>query len=89
GKDLAQVAELAREEFDGWFVGGLDMPRGQSGERIAAKLAEIGMTRVQSFATVAQAWTAALSQAEESDRIVVFGSFHTVAEVMEARQHPA
>ena len=65
------MAELAREEFDAWFVGGLDMPRGQSGERIAAKLAEIGMTRVQSFATVAQAWTATLSQAEESDRIVV------------------
>ncbi|PTU64943.1 MULTISPECIES: bifunctional tetrahydrofolate synthase/dihydrofolate synthase [Chromobacterium] len=88
-KDLEQVAALAREEFDAWFVGGLDMPRGQSGERIAARLAEMGVERVQSFATVAQAWSAALSQAEESDRIVVFGSFHTVAEVMEARQHPA
>jgi dihydrofolate synthase/folylpolyglutamate synthase len=27
---------LAKDEFDGWFVAGLDMPRGQSGAGIAA-----------------------------------------------------
>ncbi|XLM22854.1 hypothetical protein MKD33_11980, partial [Chromobacterium piscinae] len=30
---------------------------------------------------------AALSQAGDNDRIVVFGSFHTVAEVEAARRH--
>ena len=85
-KDLGHVAALARDEFDSWFVGGLDVPRGQTGDDIATRLAGINIPRVKSFATVAEAWQSALSQAEENDRIVVFGSFHTVAQVMEARQ---
>ncbi len=85
-KDLSAVAELARGEFDGWFVAGLDMPRGQSGADIAARLQALGIGKVQAFVDVASAWQAALSAAGENDRITVFGSFHTVAEVMEARQ---
>ena len=85
-KDLGHVAALVRDEFDSWFVGGLDVPRGQTGDDIATRLAGINIPRVKSFATVAEAWQSALSQAEENDRIVVFGSFHTVAQVMEARQ---
>ncbi|PXX50554.1 bifunctional tetrahydrofolate synthase/dihydrofolate synthase [Aquitalea magnusonii] len=85
-KDLPAVAELARGEFDGWFVAGLDMPRGQSGADIAARLQALGIGKVQAFVDVASAWQAALSAAGENDRITVFGSFHTVAEVMEARQ---
>ena len=38
------------------------------------------------FAGVGEAYRAALSEAGENDRIVVFGSFHTVAEVMGAPQ---
>nr|WP_199066343.1 bifunctional tetrahydrofolate synthase/dihydrofolate synthase [Chromobacterium sp. ASV5] len=87
-KDMAAVLELARDEFDGWFVAGLDMPRGQRGADIAEKLAQAGIRNVRAFDAVADAWRAALSQAGENDRIVVFGSFHTVAEVMDARQRP-
>nr|WP_233493027.1 bifunctional tetrahydrofolate synthase/dihydrofolate synthase [Chromobacterium sp. ATCC 53434] len=87
-KDMAAVVELARGEFDRWLVAGLDMPRGQSGEAIAAELAAAGIADVQAFDRVAGAWSTALSQAGDNDRIVVFGSFHTVAEVLEARRHP-
>lgn len=85
-KDLAAVAELAKDEFDGWFVAGLDMPRGQSGTGIAAQLNALGIGKVRAFEDVASAWQAALSAAGENDRITVFGSFHTVAEVLEARR---
>ncbi|HJV05842.1 MAG TPA: bifunctional tetrahydrofolate synthase/dihydrofolate synthase [Chromobacteriaceae bacterium] len=85
-KDLASVVTLAKEDFDGWFVGGLDMLRGQSGADIARQLAEAGIRNVTPFETVTQAWDAALSLAGENDRITVFGSFHTVAEVMQARR---
>ena len=85
-KDLAAVAALAKDEFDGWFVAGLDMPRGQSGAEIAAQLKVLGIGKVQAFEDVASAWQAALSAAGENDRITVFGSFHTVAEVLEARR---
>ncbi|GGY25001.1 bifunctional tetrahydrofolate synthase/dihydrofolate synthase [Paludibacterium paludis] len=85
-KDMDSVLALAKDEFDGWFVGGLDMPRGQSGERIAERMAAAGVRDVRAFGTVEEAWHAALSAAGENDRIVVFGSFHTVADVMTARQ---
>ncbi|MBV8048296.1 MAG: bifunctional tetrahydrofolate synthase/dihydrofolate synthase [Paludibacterium sp.] len=85
-KDLEAVADLAVTEFDGWFVGGLDMPRGQSGARIAERLRAQGVKNVHVLGTVSDAWKSALSVAAENDRIVVFGSFHTVAEVMSARQ---
>ncbi|BEV71265.1 bifunctional tetrahydrofolate synthase/dihydrofolate synthase [Paludibacterium sp. THUN1379] len=85
-KDLAAVAALAAGEFDGWFVGGLHMPRGQRAEEIAAILKTAGAKNLRLFDTVSDAWKSALSVAAENDRIVVFGSFHTVAEVMSARQ---
>jgi dihydrofolate synthase/folylpolyglutamate synthase len=85
-KDVDSVIELAKGAFDEWYVGGLDMPRGQSGEALAAKLAAHGIAKVKTFATVEEAWHAALSAASENDRITVFGSFHTVAAVMAARQ---
>ncbi|MBX9346444.1 bifunctional tetrahydrofolate synthase/dihydrofolate synthase [Chromobacterium piscinae] len=87
-KDMAAVVELAKGEFDHWLAAGLDMPRGQSGEAIAAALKNAGVASVSAFDTVAQAWSAALSRAGDNDRIVVFGSFHTVAEVEAARRHP-
>lgn len=86
-KDMESVARLAADEFDGWFVGGLDLPRGQTGEAIAARLAACGIRNVRAFDRVDDAWKAALSQSGDNDRIVVFGSFHTVAEVMMTRQH--
>jgi dihydrofolate synthase/folylpolyglutamate synthase len=85
-KDLESVADLAQSDFDGWMVAGLSMARGQSGARLAERLAARGVKNIKVFDDIAQAWKAALSQASENDRIVVFGSFHTVAEVMETRQ---
>ena len=81
-KDLAAVIEPLKAEFDEWFVGGLDMPRGQAAAALTEQLQALGIDRVKSFETVADAWRGALSAAGENDRIVVFGSFHTVAEVM-------
>lgn len=88
-KDMASVVSLLKDEFDVWLVGGLDMPRGRSADAIATELEEMGIRGVHRYETVPLAWDAALSMAGENDRIVVFGSFHTVAEVMEQRLHRA
>ena len=88
-KDMASVVSLLKDEFDVWLVGGLDMPRGRSAAAIAAELESMGIRGVHRYETVPLAWDAALSMAGENDRIVVFGSFHTVAEVMEQRLHRA
>lgn len=85
-KDLASIAQLAHPFFDAWFVGGLsEVIRGQSAESIAAQLAQQGIKNVSAYESVACAWEGALSQLQENDRIIVFGSFHTVAAVINAR----
>lgn len=86
-KDIAGVVSELREEFDHWMVAGLAGPRGLTGDELAAQLTAGGCSgKVSVFADVAAAYQAACNKAAENDRIVVFGSFHTVAEVMLARQ---
>ena len=51
-------------------------------ESLQNKLHEHSIENIQTFATVHEAYRAAASKAGENDRIVVFGSFHTVADVM-------
>lgn len=86
-KDIDSVIELAKGEFDAWYIAPiLDTPRALPVDVLAARLAEHGVREVHQFATLAEAYEAALSRASENDRIVTFGSFHTVAAVMAARQ---
>ncbi|MFO1352442.1 MAG: bifunctional tetrahydrofolate synthase/dihydrofolate synthase [Gammaproteobacteria bacterium] len=83
-KDCARVAEALRERIDGWYSATLDGARGQTGEALAAVLREAGAHAVRAFATVADACRAAREDAAPGDRIVVFGSFHTVAAALKA-----
>ena len=81
-KDIDGVLEIVKDQFDEWNIAPLDVPRGMTIEALQAKLAEHGIDNVNVFETVAAAYRAALAKATENDRIVVFGSFHTVADVM-------
>lgn len=55
----------------------------RSDDELADELAE-----VRTFIRPADAWTAAMKSAGPDDRIVAFGSFHTVAGVIQARASP-
>ncbi|OSI18899.1 bifunctional tetrahydrofolate synthase/dihydrofolate synthase [Neisseria dentiae] len=81
-KDSDGVIDIVKDQFDQWYIAPLHLPRGMSGEEIAQKLNRCGIDAVQSFENIQAAYQAALAQAGENDRITVFGSFHTVAEVM-------
>lgn len=85
-KDMASVLDIVKDQFDEWYIAPLDMPRGQTAEQLKQGLAAAAIESVRSFGSVVEAYRAALAQAAENDRIVVFGSFHTVAEVA-AGQH--
>lgn len=78
-KDIAGVIAPLRDQFDAWYIAPLDVPRAANLEQLQACLNEQGARGVQSFASIGEAWQAALSKAGENDRIVVFGSFYTVA----------
>jgi len=82
-KDITGIiAELAGC-IDAWFFVSTDGERGSTGEALAARLGarhEGGRGEVQASAYdgIPAACEAALAAAHPEDRIVVFGSFHTV-----------
>jgi dihydrofolate synthase/folylpolyglutamate synthase len=87
-KDIAGVVAVLAQHIDRWFVCTLPPPRGASAQQLAQALRQAGVDAVRTFENPARAYAAACSEAAENDRIVVFGSFHTVADVLVARQLP-
>jgi dihydrofolate synthase/folylpolyglutamate synthase len=92
-KDFEAVMAPMRDIVDHWCVTALPSPRSAQPEQLAEKLAALkpagakeGDFSVTAFATPAEAYADAVSRAGENDRIVVFGSFYTVAGVMAARK---
>jgi dihydrofolate synthase/folylpolyglutamate synthase len=87
-KDIAGVIARIGTRVDHWHVGPTPGARGMDADGhadlIRATLrAKAGS--VQAHPTLTAAYRAALESADVDDRIVVFGSFTTVAEVMQAR----
>ncbi len=69
--------------IDTWFVAGLPVPRGGSAHTLVQNLSFLEALHVLEHTSVANAYRMALQEAQEGDRIIVFGSFYTVAEVMQ------
>ena len=84
-KDIAGVVDALKSSFDHWLVAGLDAPRGAGAEDIGRILHEADVSAVTACADVAAAYAQACDMATENDRIIVFGSFYTVAAVMLVR----
>ena len=86
-KDIAGVCRHLAGRIDRWYVGELPgNPRAKPAADIAEAIRASGAGgAISTLPTVAAAFAAAREAAEEGDRIVVFGSFHTVAEVMAVR----
>ncbi|PKO89204.1 MAG: bifunctional tetrahydrofolate synthase/dihydrofolate synthase [Betaproteobacteria bacterium HGW-Betaproteobacteria-12] len=84
-KDIASALAALRGRVDVWHAATLGGPRGTPAEKLAAIIAagELG-GEVICHDSAGTAMRAAKGQAAESDRIVVFGSFHTVAEALSA-----
>ncbi|HET7032153.1 MAG TPA: bifunctional tetrahydrofolate synthase/dihydrofolate synthase [Casimicrobiaceae bacterium] len=80
-KDLGGVIDAMRERIDRWFVATLPGPRGASADQVVAALVKAGVAKkaTRTFDDVGSAFAAARAAASETDRIVVFGSFLTVA----------
>ena len=81
-KDWSGIVAELRETVDDWFVAEIsDSPRALSGQTLLELLYNAGQTS-QLYESVAQAFFTAVAAATETDRIVVFGSFHTVSAVL-------
>jgi len=92
-KDIDAVVEHMAPWVDHWCVAALPSPRSADVAELAEKLrakrpagAKDDEFSVTTFADPAAAFADATSRAGQDDRIVVFGSFYTVAGVMAARK---
>jgi dihydrofolate synthase/folylpolyglutamate synthase len=82
-KDIAGALRALAGRIDVWLLAGLDVPRGATAATLMAVVnAEKPGDQVECFASPAEALGRAMSLAEENDRIIAFGSFHTVAAVL-------
>ena len=84
-KDMAGVIAAMKAQVDVWLVAGIDATRGASAEVLGEIVDKAQVGNAERFGTVTEALHHAYNQAGENDRIVAFGSFYTVAEVMRAR----
>jgi dihydrofolate synthase / folylpolyglutamate synthase len=95
GKTLAVVAMLSDKDqeavvramtpvIDAWYVAGLDVARGGDAAALAATVKKVIGNAPSIAATVKDALRQARVAAQPGDRIVIFGSFYTVAERMDA-----
>ena len=77
-KDIAGTLAWLKSVVDDWYCAPLEGPRGATAEQL---LEHLGKGSV--YDSVALAWHAALADARPEDTVLVCGSFHTVAHVME------
>jgi dihydrofolate synthase/folylpolyglutamate synthase len=82
-KDSHAVASALTNVIDFWFLAGLDGNRGLSAEELNKSIAPIvGDEKVGCYQQVSDAYHAAMAAAATGDRILIFGSFHTVEAAM-------
>ncbi len=84
-KDMAGVIAAMKAQVDVWLIGGINAPRGASADELGLVAENAQVANSRRFNSVTDALHHAYNQAGENDRIVAFGSFYTVAEVMRAR----
>jgi dihydrofolate synthase/folylpolyglutamate synthase len=90
-KDIQGVIKQLKGEIDHWNVTDLPTPHATSASALESALRAAGVSdgpdsSVTQFESPAEAFQDALKRASEGDRILVFGSFSTVAGVVAYRQ---
>lgn len=82
-KDIAAVIDTMAQHVDVWFVCDLSTPRAAGGGELQKLLTQHNIAvNTQIFSSPSDAYAEACRVATENDRILVFGSFYTVAPIL-------
>jgi dihydrofolate synthase/folylpolyglutamate synthase len=96
GRTFAVVGMLADKDIPGtlramlpaieeWHVADLIGPRAAKGELLAKALEQIGVMRYYNHPSIVQAYKTVQRLAGKQDRVVIFGSFYTIVEILKLR----
>ena len=80
-KDIVQSVNAIKDMIDDWYIAPLATKRGASEDVLRHVFKQAEISNVELFASISEAYKMAQNKSEPGDRIVVFGSFHTVAEI--------
>ncbi len=81
-KDIAQTLLVIKNKIDEWYVGPLQCERATTLDRLTQYFLGAGIENVLWFNSILEANKAVKKQAHFGDRVVIFGSFHTIAEAV-------
>lgn len=87
-KDAAGMACALADQVDAWYVAGLTGPRGRAAEALADALREARLPVAGAWPRPSMAYNAAMGEVEAGDRLLVFGSFLCVADILD-HIHPS
>jgi dihydrofolate synthase/folylpolyglutamate synthase len=82
-KDAAAIIAILEPCIDAWWCVSVDGARGRSGADLAQEVATRAAAAVHVADSIAAACAAASRTAAAHDRVVVFGSFHTVGPALD------
>lgn len=82
-KDITNSLYPLLSQIEHWYLASLDVSRGGTAELLEQHLVQLHVINYRKFTTVVDAYQQVLLQATSADRIVVFGSFHTVAAIID------
>ena len=82
-KNIAGVIQALQHEINIWYAAGIPAARGASVEQLAEIFTtQCPQAQVNYYQDIISAYRQACLDADVNDRIIVFGSFYTVADVM-------
>lgn len=84
-KPVSDVLQVLSSEIDGWYTAGIEtVARGLSARDMAGAVEQLASdVKLKAASTVAGACDQVLAAAAKADRVIIFGSFYTVAEAMQ------
>ena len=82
-KDIQGVVEQLKARVDAWIVVGVDGPRAIAPQDLASRLRQAGVEVAHVAQSVAAGCEHARATSHADDRVLVFGSFHTVGPALE------
>lgn len=80
-KDIYNTLYPLSDLISDWYVTDLDNPRGAKAEYLKQQIQAFTKKSCYTHGSVLEAYNHALSSSATADRIIVFGSFYTVAEI--------
>lgn len=81
-KDIATCLNIIKNQIDVWYVAPLNVKREATLQQLKDIFHSVRLDKVHFFPSIKEAYAEVKHLANDDDRIIIFGSFHTVAEVL-------